>query len=406
MERVPIELWEQILLKVMEMGEAPIFATSCTPYTFLHFVNQQTLSHWQQKPRHDYLERLRGLRLVCRTWNKFVLSTSHRWLHLYRGDAMYELDSTTTSPGCRRGLGPIEKLSTTIDLEKSVIPVLSWVSHILKRPENHFPLRTYTLRLFAIPVPGYNPLDDLLVGTTSVQGTKTKTKTKSKTNTTLHSLSITTSIGLDVSIAFSQISRTFTGLLSLSLTDVKVAPQQALTLRHLEVLYVNCLPWEVEKMQESMETWDTPALRHVYLGRISIPLMDLLDRFLGRYAHQIESLILIPIFHPYSSLLLNLPSGFWDQFTELRLLGLDKWTLEHKEWSGWSVVPPPTHPCRYLVCRLDTSVGRVVNKIHSIWTWHDGVNLVAGHTNWDRYCVVYGLWVTSMESIYGVLPEF
>jgi len=157
MKRLPIELWEQILRNAMEMGEAPVFATSCTPYTFLYFVNQQT-AYWEQKPHHDYLERRRGIRLVCRTWNAFVLSTRHRWLQLRQKNAMYELDSTTTSPGCRGGVGPVEKLSTTISSEESVIPVLSWVSHILKRPENHFPLRAYTLQLFATPVPGYNTL--------------------------------------------------------------------------------------------------------------------------------------------------------------------------------------------------------------------------------------------------------
>jgi len=399
MERVPIELWEQILLKVMEIGVAPIFATSCTSYTFLYFVN---LNFGLEKPHHDYLERRRRLRLVCRTWNEFVLSTSHRWLQLHKGDAMYELDSTTTSPGCRGGVGPIEKLSTTINWEESVIPVLSWVSHILKRPENHSPLRAYTLRLFATPVPGYNPFGDLLVGTTTILGMNTNT------NTTLHSLSITTPTNSNASIALSQISRTFTGLRSLFLDIATAAPQQALTLPHLEVLYVNCAFSGMVALQRSMKTWDTPALRHVYLGRISIPLVDLLDRLLGRYAHQIESLITIPV-PIYSHLLLNLPSGFWAQFTKLRLLGLDNWTLEQREWSGWSVVPPPTHPCRYLVCHFDTSVDPVVDKIHSIWTWHDGVRLVAGHADWDRYYAVTkhpGSSITSMASIYGVLPEF
>jgi len=161
-----------------------------------------------------------------------------------------------------------------------------------------------------------------------------------------------------------------------------------------------------------METWETPALRHVYLGQITMPLMDLLDRFLGRYAHQIESLILIPILTPittYSPLLLNLPSGFWAQFTELRLLGLDTGTLEHREWSGWSVVPPPTHPCRYLVCCVYSSM-RVVNNIQSRWTWHHCMRLVVGETvDWNKYYVVKkdpGLFTTFMESNSGVLLEF
>ena len=44
MERVPVEIWQIILLKAMEMDEAPIFETSCTSYTFLYFLNQQALS--------------------------------------------------------------------------------------------------------------------------------------------------------------------------------------------------------------------------------------------------------------------------------------------------------------------------------------------------------------------------
>jgi len=45
-----------------------------------------------------------------------------------------------------------------------------------------------------------------------------------------------------------------------------------------------------ETLLESMGTWDTPALRHLSLGHFSMPLTGVLDRFLGRWAHQIESL--------------------------------------------------------------------------------------------------------------------
>ena len=81
MEHVPIELWQQILLKAMEMDEEALtFVTSCTPYTFLHFVKQQIQIHRHQKPHLNYLEQCRCLQLVCHAWNEFILFTSYHWL--------------------------------------------------------------------------------------------------------------------------------------------------------------------------------------------------------------------------------------------------------------------------------------------------------------------------------------
>src|SRR6266481_8275010 len=127
MERVPVEIWQQILLNVIEMDEAPIFATSCTPYTFLYFINQQTRAHTQRKPYLDYLERRTCLRLVCRAWSEFILITSHRWLQLEEGSPTYELDST--NPGAR-GVRAVERLSMTITSEELIDPIFSWTSHI------------------------------------------------------------------------------------------------------------------------------------------------------------------------------------------------------------------------------------------------------------------------------------
>ena len=194
---------------------------------------------------------------------------------------MYERDSTTLIR--TKGVGHVEKLSTFITSPKMVTLILCWVSHILKRPARESVPPTGFL-----PPARYNPLDNLLVGTTTTQDPEC-TNTNTSTNTMLHLLSIESRDFIETSISFSQISRTFTGLRSLFLWNIKVTPQQTLSLAHLEVLSLSA---PSETLLGSITTWDTPALRHVYLVRFSTPLTDMLDLFLGRYAHQIESLIL------------------------------------------------------------------------------------------------------------------
>jgi len=419
MERVSIEIWQQILLKVMETNDWPIFATSCTPYTFLAFIDLHDLYQGYPKSYHKYLEQRRHLRLVCRAWNEFVLFTSHRWLQLEERDPMYKLDPTTTAR-TNGGVGPVEKLSMLIRFLDAT-PILSWASHILKRPASQSPLRAYILRLHldrnTMPVPRGSLFDDFLAGTTMAQDPEC-----TNTNTTLHLLSIaivTSPRDIHIPISFSQISRTFSVLRSLFLYRVKVTAQQTLTLAHLEVLSV---VYPSETLLESMETWDTPALRHVSLGNFSMmSLTDVVDRFLGRWAHQIESLFCRKFDIFRSSILalpvLDLPSGFWAQFPVLRLLGLDREPLKRKEWSGWSVMPPPTHPCRYLVCcvysvkepEVEREVGREVKDIHTKWTWHDGVRLVAGDARSNQYYVVKNIRddpsIANMERTVGILPE-
>jgi len=413
MEHVPVEIWQQILLKVMETNDWPIFATSCTPYTFLAFMYLHVFYQRNRKPYQDYLTQRRRLRLVCRAWNEFVLSTSHRWLPLEEDSSpMYKLDPTTSY--ANGGVGPVEKLSTVINSNEGVTPILSWVSHILKRPASQTPLQTYILNIRRARRPGYNPLDDL-VGTMTSQDPGCS---NTNTNTTLRALSITMSSTARNFISLSQICRTFTGLRILSLINVNETPQRTLTLAHLEVLYVR---FPSGALLESMGTWDVPALRHVSLEHFRMPLTGMLDRFLGRWAHQIESLWFHDFDPAHSSLLVSplhdLPSGFWAQFAALRLLALDCKTPQCKKWSGWSVVPPPTHPCRYLVCRIFTlkeseverQVGREVEDIRTRWTWHDGVRLVVGNTLTGQYYVVKnirdGTSIANMEKTVGILPE-
>jgi hypothetical protein len=403
MERIPVEIWQQILLEVMEMDAAHIFATSCTSYTFLYFVKLQTRIHKHREPHLGYLERRRRLRLVCRAWNEFILLTRHRWLQLGEGSAVYDLDSTT--PGTR-GIRAVEKLSMTISSEEFVTPVLSWASHILKRPANQSPLQAYTLWLLKTPTRGYNPFDDLVGTGTTPECANPNTNP----NTTLRSLSITKGSGLNASIALPQISSIFTGLRSLFLINIVDTPWQTMALPHLEVLLVHHkLTW-TPKPPWPIQAWDTPALRHVHLGyfRSVRQFTGVLDGLLGRYAHQIESLVLLEL-PMWSSSIVELPPNFWAQFSALRLFGAKAATLRRKHWSGWTVEPPTTHPLRYLVCLSASSAEYTINRLRQEWTWHGGVRLVVGPNATDTYHVIKDVrddqWITRMEETDGVLPE-
>jgi len=403
MERVPVEIWQQILLKAVETGEGPIFMTSCTPYTFLYFVNQQTRidNRRHQRQYLDYLEWRQRLRLVCRAWNEFVLLSRHRWLQLDEGSPMYDLDSTTSGVG---GVRPVERLSMTIRSGGMVVPILSWTSHILQRPADQSPLRAYALHLFITPR-GYNPFD-YLVGPTP--------ELHEYTNTALQSLFIRIEAGSRLSIPFPQISSTFTGLRSLFLMNgMTAAPQQTISLPQLEMLYVYQLPCQALPGP----TWDTPALRHAYLGefRTAAQFTAVLDGFLRRYASKIESLVLLEtsmlLDQPPEALtsVLNPPANFWDTFPALRLFGVKAATLKRQDWTGWTVVPPTTHPLRYLVCRSMLGAEATVNSVRPRWTYHEGVKFVVAQYGTDTFHLVNSVrdeqWIAKMERTCGILPE-
>jgi len=402
MERVPVEIWQQILLKAMETDDRLRFMTSCTSYTFLYFVDQQIQIHKQRKPYLDYLEQRRRLRLVCRTWNEFVLITSPRWLHLDdkgKGNPMSKLDSTTL---CAGGDHPIERLSTVIASVELAVPVLSRVSHVLKRPAARSPLRAYALR-FTAPARWYNPFDDLV-------GTAPK-----YIITTLQSLAITTAPGLKIPISLPQISSTFTGLRSLVLIGPAAAPNQTVTLPNLELLYVDYVDY-CPFLTLPVHTWNTPSLRHAYLAYFgtAAEVTAVLDGFLRRYASQIESLVLLESPLPPPSFM-NLPADFWEAFSALQLLGMKNYTLERQDWAGWTVVPPTAHPLRYLVCWSSRPTKDTVNRVRPRWTYHQGVKLVVARLvegvqdSNQIYHIVKdvrdGQWIAKMEETCGILPE-
>ena len=133
----------------------------------------------------------------------------------------------------------------------------------------------------------------------------------------------------------------------------------------------------------------------------------MLDGFLRRYAAQLESLVLLEEESKDSASLLDLPVDFWDAFSALRLLGIVVATLEWHDWPGWTVVPPITHPLRYVVCLSRWDVVPMIDGVYRKWTYHEGVKFVTVEKHTDRFYLVNNVrnepWV--MERTCGILPE-
>ena len=106
---------------------------------------------------------------------------------------------------------------------------------------------------------------------------------------------------------------------------------------------------------------------------------------------------------------MDLRPDFWDVFRALRLFGMRATTVEREDWTGWTVVPPPTHPLSYLVCWSLTSVEGAVDCLRQLWTYHPGVRLVAAQNNTDTYHLVKdirdGQWIANMIETNGILPD-
>ena len=135
----------------------------------------------------------------------------------------------------------------------------------------------------------------------------------------------------------------------------------------------------------------------------------MLDGFLRRYAAQIESLVLLELF-----MVMDLPADFWVAFPVLRLLGVYAVTLGRQNWAGWTIVPPTTHPLRYLVCWSASPAEATVDRVRPMWTYHEGVKLVAAQYlpgsfySGDFYLVNSvrdEQWIAKMERTCGILPE-
>jgi len=374
-DRLPVEIWQGILLLAIESDRSALFTTTRTPSTFIHFLEQEK---YPDKSYTKYVRCRATLRQVCRAWNQFLLFTNSWWIHVH--GPKYPRQSLDL-PSITGQVPTIKCLSMIITARPCVRSGVNWAFDLLQRIE--VPLISLNLTL-SIPSSSSFTREphDILV------------KVGSKTN--LRSLRIAcpdyNSCG---AISFPHLNANFNDLVSLSLVNLVMLSTEELTLPRLEHLHLSRYP---KALPLPTKGWVLPRLRHVH---IEIPLTPLylnsaLD-FLRRYGSQLESLFLIQ--YPSSS---GLPYNFWDSFTALQLLGLRYHVFADRHWNGWTIVPPRTHPFRYLACTEGLEWEKKVDLLRSMWTYHEGVALVM--ENYLIEDIKEEGWRTRVKKVDGILP--
>ena len=373
-DRLPVEIWQDILLLAIESDGLSVFATTCTVSAFVHSSKLEDDSY------STYTSRRARLRQVCRAWNQFLLSTTSWWICI-RGPTIFPR-KTLDLPSITDQVPIIKRLSMTITVEKCWRPGVIWAFDLLKRVET--PMLSFDLTLSLLYAHLSDEPHDVLAAVDH--------------KVALHNLRIASLSAADcISISFAQLSAHFKDLVSLSLFNVIMHSMEELTLPRLEYLYL----YNTEEPTLETQGWNLPRLRHVYLGLIFFPFDTL--NFLERCASQLESLILL---EPCG--FGGLPRDFWDSFPALQLLGVRYKALANRTWDGWATTPPRAHPFRYLLCCEYDGFDRKIDSIRSNWKYHEEVAFVVEERNTGQHYLVEDIkkegGKTRMTKINGLFP--
>jgi len=377
-DRIPVEIWQGILLLAIESDGSALFTTTRTPSTFIHFLKQE---EYPDKSYTEYVKCRATLRQVCRAWNHFLLSTNSWWIHV---DGLGDHQQSLDFPSITDPLPTIKRLSMTIPDYGCVRSSLDWAFDLLQRVQ--VPLLSYNLILY---IPWDHGFVDEPINILAAFGPKAA----------LRSLRIAcvpcNACGACGAISLPQLNANFKDLVSLSLVNLVMHSTEELTLPHLEHLH---LSRSSEDPPLPTQGWDLPRLRHVYIDIIrTTTYFNMVLDFLRRFGSQLESLFLIQ--YPHRN---GLPHDFWDSFTALQLLGLSSHVLNDRGWSGWTITPPRTHPFRYLACREFPEFEKKVDSLRSMWTYHEDVALVM--VDYLIEDIKEEGWRTRMTRVDGILP--
>ena len=379
--RLPVELWQDILLLAIESDGCYPFATTCTTSTFLHFLEQEKDP---DSSYIDYLRRRAALRQVCRAWNQFLESTESWWVHVQ--DPYHPQKSFDLPPIVDR-VAIVKRLTMTITTDECVVPALNWALDLFQMVQA--PILSYNINL-EVPYNvhfSHNLYDFLAALPTemALRGLRIACRGRNNYN----------------AISFLQLSANFKGLVSLSISGLDLCDMESLTLPRLELLHISRY---IDFPPLPMQWWHLPRLRHVHIhGFMSTPNFNTIFSSLRRYASQLESLFLDG--YPSQP---GLPHDFWDSFASLQLLGLQFWVLNDHSWSGWDIVPPRSHPFRYLVCKPYMILELTVASLRPMWTYHEGVALVIEKLMSREYYLIEDVkqegWRMRTSETSGTLP--
>jgi len=244
-DRLPVEIWQGILLLAIESDGSALFTTTRTPSTFIHFLKQEMRP---SESHTEYMRRRATLCQVCRAWNQFLLSTDSWWIHIH-GPKYHR--QPLDLPSINDQLPTIKRLSMIIADDECVRSGVNWAFDLLQRMQ--VPLLSCNLILSITSFSNFTrkPHDIL-----AAVGFKT----------TLRSLRIAcpdyNGCG---AISFPQLNANFKDLVSLSLVNLVMHSTEELTLPHLEHLHLSMYPGTAPLPTQG---WNIPRLRHVYIGII------------------------------------------------------------------------------------------------------------------------------------------
>lgn len=387
--RAPFEIWEIILLEVINGTSSPIFDTTCTSSNYLAF--KQTCFELSTDFDEDLeyasraLERDRlTVRSVCRTWK----AIADRWDNRERWLCISGLDKPISAERWRGAqridfFSPRSKIPQDIKrnddaIEKS--PVL-FTFFDLHNTVGKGPMRLKKLSIHELPYYNFINVIKALCGASQVL-------------TSLRSLNL--AIYADNQPYLKMISEHFPDLTHLTL-QAHCQPDrwhkaEVLNLPNLEVLMLI-----LESGFFQLSDWILPALRHLFIGPNHDRCLEVrfgVPQFMNRFGSQLETLDMGNLFIDLitgSSVFdgerfiqtRTAPPNFWHTFPCLKNLGCD---LEPNVF--W-MHPEARHPFKCLMpYHGDISSAANMKEILDLWVWDDHVKKLES-------VVVYGPYLSS-----------
>jgi hypothetical protein len=380
--RIPVEIWELILLEVILPQSMLVFATSCSASDYLIFKRTcgdgENSSH-----RYEYVKSLqnrRTLRGVCRSWMSFFdrLDLRDRWSHL---------------PSGRENDRPIQadwawRLDIRGIYRAALTSLLSeWTQMGAEGRHNTQLTRMEILEIdsefFTRLLKGLCDVAPVLKNLRSLGLTITDEKYTIMEKLSIHFPELT-----HLTLCLHRVEH------RLRINDPQLEERGSSMFKKLEVLFL--LPG---KRAFDTSHWNFPSLRHVYIRPADSARFQTYE-FLKRHAQSIETIDLDNNDKPRIGVTLvqqknvAFPTDFWETFINLKLLRCSFGRIQIER------VPEQHHPIECFV--LTDSVEQATQLCNVLRPWVEGHNVKV-----LKRIVLYGYFLTKGYHLCekGELPQ-